>query len=210
MASLYGTARWRKIRLYVLERDGYECQIHGPTCTLIATLVDHIHPPDKGGAMFDPSNLRAACAGCNNWRAQRPKRKQERWQRSEARIVLVISPPGACSWAGDYVNDNLTDCDVVIDYSRIARALGNPDSGTVRRVRNALLDRMRRGQIEGERVFLTSTNPDAVTLFPHHELVVVDPGYESAREGCPEDVLARLDEWYQRREGPRVAVRRRW
>jgi len=40
-ASLWTTG-YRRMRLAVLDRDLWLCQIHGPTCTHWATEVDHI------------------------------------------------------------------------------------------------------------------------------------------------------------------------
>ena len=57
---------WATIRLKVLARDRGVCQIGGPRCTLRATQVDHIVPVSRGGSWWDTSNLRAACARCNN------------------------------------------------------------------------------------------------------------------------------------------------
>lgn len=65
---LYGAA-WRKLRLRILARDGYECKIRLPGCTVKATQVDHIIPLEQGGAVLDPSNVRAACGFCNASRA---------------------------------------------------------------------------------------------------------------------------------------------
>jgi 5-methylcytosine-specific restriction endonuclease McrA len=58
------TARWRRLRITVLNRDGRECQLRGERCTGVATEVDHILPHQFGG---DDSldNLRAACKRCN-------------------------------------------------------------------------------------------------------------------------------------------------
>jgi 5-methylcytosine-specific restriction protein A len=56
---------WRRVRAFVLERDGYICQIRLPGCTTRASDADHIVPASLGGAWFDPSNLRAACKHCN-------------------------------------------------------------------------------------------------------------------------------------------------
>lgn len=66
--SKYNTAAWKKVRVLVLERDGYRCQILASRCTHQATEVDHIVPIRSGGAMYDPRNLRAACRACNNGR----------------------------------------------------------------------------------------------------------------------------------------------
>lgn len=67
----YNTAVWRKVRLLVLERDGYMCQVRGPGCELDATHVDHIVPWRVGGAVFDSDNLRASCRHCNLSRVRR-------------------------------------------------------------------------------------------------------------------------------------------
>ena len=56
---------WRRLRLLVLKRDGYQCQMRGDGCTVAATQVDHIVPLDRGGDRLNPTNTRAACAHCN-------------------------------------------------------------------------------------------------------------------------------------------------
>ena len=57
---------WPKIRLQILERDGYLCQIKGERCTGLATQVDHrVSPMDDPARAWDPHNLRAACRSCN-------------------------------------------------------------------------------------------------------------------------------------------------
>lgn len=65
-----GTAAWKRIRLQVLKRDNYQCQIHGPYCTGRATQVDHIVNTAAGGAELDPANLQSACPPCNARKAQ--------------------------------------------------------------------------------------------------------------------------------------------
>ncbi len=76
--KLYVSAPWKKIRKIVLERDGYRCRIAGPTCTGLATCVDHIVPILYGGAQLDTGNLRAACKTCNVTRANVGRRKPSR------------------------------------------------------------------------------------------------------------------------------------
>jgi 5-methylcytosine-specific restriction protein A len=56
---------YRRLRLLILERDHYQCQINGPTCTKAATVVDHIIARADGGDVYDPNNLRASCFTCN-------------------------------------------------------------------------------------------------------------------------------------------------
>lgn len=54
------SAQWKKIRLRILMRDGYECY----WCGMDADTVDHIIPVAKGGLDID-DNLVAACRKCN-------------------------------------------------------------------------------------------------------------------------------------------------
>lgn len=66
------TRQWRRIRAWVLRRDGYRCQCmrDGVRCNATAVDVDHIVRREHGGT-DDPINLRAACAPCN--RGDRPR-----------------------------------------------------------------------------------------------------------------------------------------
>jgi 5-methylcytosine-specific restriction endonuclease McrA len=67
LERLYRSTAWRKVRLFVLTRDGWVCQIntdppHG------ADSVDHIVSPRDGGPFLDLTNLRAACKAHNSGR----------------------------------------------------------------------------------------------------------------------------------------------
>ena len=56
------TRRWRKIRAYVLARDGHVCQLRMPGCLGTATDAHHI----DGRAYGDnPDRITAACGPCN-------------------------------------------------------------------------------------------------------------------------------------------------
>lgn len=58
--------RWpRGLREFIGERDGHRCRIQLPGCTGRFEHIDHIVPAAEGGAWFEPTNLRAACANCN-------------------------------------------------------------------------------------------------------------------------------------------------
>lgn len=65
-------SRWRRFRAAVLARDRYLCTIRGEGCTVTAPLigghVDHVIPLVRGGAKYDMTNARAACAHCNTSR----------------------------------------------------------------------------------------------------------------------------------------------
>ena len=62
---------WRKVRLAVLERDGWKCRIGGPGCRVRASEVNHVVAVSLGGGVYDPENLRAACSVCNAARGGR-------------------------------------------------------------------------------------------------------------------------------------------
>ena len=96
------TGRWKRIRLVVLQRDGYECQIQGPTCTQTANTVDHILPHALGG---DDSfvNLRAACKSCNSVAGGRM-----RGRAGFSTAVPALPPPPVFSLAEGRVGTHTT------------------------------------------------------------------------------------------------------
>ena len=61
----YGSLRWKKLRLAVLNRDSHQCQIRGANCRGAANTVNHRLAVSEGGAFFDPENLEASCGACN-------------------------------------------------------------------------------------------------------------------------------------------------
>lgn len=59
------TTRWRKIRRWILDRDGWQCQIGIPgICTQQATHVHHTQGRHVTGDE-DQRYLVAACRACN-------------------------------------------------------------------------------------------------------------------------------------------------
>ena len=54
------TSKWRKIRLRILQRDNYVCQM----CGMDGNTVDHIVPRSLGGT-DQPFNLQCLCNACN-------------------------------------------------------------------------------------------------------------------------------------------------
>ena len=57
------TARWRRLRRHILDRDGWECQVCGKLLGM--AQVDHRVPVLKGGALWDESNLQTICFFCH-------------------------------------------------------------------------------------------------------------------------------------------------
>ncbi len=71
----YKLARWQRVRLQVLARDGYRCQIVFG-CTEDANVVDHIvpvHPGMDDVDFFGLHNLRAGCQRHNKARGFAPE-----------------------------------------------------------------------------------------------------------------------------------------
>ena len=68
------TRAWRKVRAFVLDRDGHRCRRplppDGRLCGKPATHAGHIVADVLGGTDH-PDNLRAECAGCNQGEAPR-------------------------------------------------------------------------------------------------------------------------------------------
>lgn len=59
----YGSRRWQRVRLAVLNRDMWVCRIV-PGCPTRASVADHIHPVYEGmpdGMFFGMGNLRGGC-----------------------------------------------------------------------------------------------------------------------------------------------------
>ena len=155
------TAQWRRLRLKILERDGYQCQIRGPNCDGKATDVDHKIPVPDGGETFDPVNLRAACHRCNSWRANMQKAKQG-WRRSNTHIVLVLGPD-----ASKYAADHAKPGDLVLDYTVLAESLGDAAKAAY----DSVMTRIRRGEVKARTAYIVSHHPDARNMFPYHEIV---------------------------------------
>jgi 5-methylcytosine-specific restriction protein A len=61
---------WNQRRARVLSRDGFECQLRGPRCAVLATEVDHVLNVANGGT-DDMSNLVSACTPCHRDKSQR-------------------------------------------------------------------------------------------------------------------------------------------
>jgi 5-methylcytosine-specific restriction protein A len=65
-------ADWRRVRLAVLARDQYLCQIRTHCGGELATEVDHIRPVSEyPEGRLDPENLQAACKSCNSAKGAR-------------------------------------------------------------------------------------------------------------------------------------------
>jgi hypothetical protein len=172
---------WSTVRKTILNRDNHQCQIRAPKCTGIATQVDHIIPITKGGAWWDPDNLRASCAHCNNQRIDR--KQDDRWQTTPTQITLIVGPPGTPK-----PTTGAQPGDLIIDYDNIADALtiGNGTNPALHQAantaRNAVLRDLRKGRIKTGRAYIISSNPEAERMFPYHKVIVVDPGIEQALE----------------------------
>lgn len=129
------------------------------------------------------------------------------WLWSATHIVLVYGPPGAGKTT--HVQNTRAPGDIVIDYDRIAQALGSdvshhhpdPIHHAALAARNALLVALRKGQLPAERAWIVSAHPHAPAMFPHHEAVLIDPGRDevlaqATAAGRPDDWSTLVDDWY--------------
>jgi len=89
------TARWRRLRLLILKRDGYKCVQCGVSGRL---EVDHIQSVSTAPELaYDPNNLQALCRSCHSYKTlverghkpATPARKH--WQRFVRSPVPLIN-----------------------------------------------------------------------------------------------------------------------
>ena len=93
------STQWKKLRLRILQRDGYECF----WCAAEATTCDHVIPVARGGT-DEPDNLVAACKRCNFSRQDRLPEEMDMIKTKKAGLFLdgsstatlsrgLLSPP---------------------------------------------------------------------------------------------------------------------
>ena len=66
--------QWGKVRLAVLDRDGWTCTACGKAGRL---EVDHIKPLEEDGTLYDLGNLQALCRGCHFDKTRDERRGRE-------------------------------------------------------------------------------------------------------------------------------------
>ena len=76
--AVYHQPAWKRLRKFVLVRDGYLCKIGLPGCRGAATAVDHIVELADGGPALDARNLQAACVTCNSGKANKRRPQRDR------------------------------------------------------------------------------------------------------------------------------------
>jgi 5-methylcytosine-specific restriction protein A len=214
MAKKQYAGPWRRIRKQILDRDQYLCQIRGKNCTTTATQVDHITPVHTGGAWYDPNNLRAACATCNNQRTA--NRKPEGWQTGKTIVTLVGGPPKGGKLA--YIQKNSKPTHIIIDYDTIAQSLGlqpNTNHDAINAARNALLRTLRQGKLDAPYAWITTTNPKGHLYLPHHHLVIIKPDWPELAQryktdGTPAHLIELARQWYEPSEPQPNNTSRSW
>lgn len=205
------TRAWRRIRSYILERDGWRCQVPGPDgalCLAYAGTVDHIVPRALGGT-DDPSNLRAACATCNS-RAGATVRRP-------GALVVVIGPP--CSGKSTWARDAAAPGDITVDFDDLAVVFGGTRYGRDRLpnraaavARAAVVRSLLTRPPTAATAYIVHTAPNVRAVAEYRaanaRLVVLDPGKDiclaRARAERPPEWAGYIERWYA--DPPAVAV----
>ena len=73
-SKIYNSTRWRKIRKYVLKRDGGICQMCGKSEKTM--IVDHIQELKDGGEPYSYDNLQTLCKSCHNIKTAKEKQRR--------------------------------------------------------------------------------------------------------------------------------------
>lgn len=80
--------RWEKLRLEVLERDGYRCRFCGRAGRL---ECDHVQPLHMGGLPYELDNLQALCRGCHIAKTRQENRRDDPARDAWERLVAERS-----------------------------------------------------------------------------------------------------------------------
>lgn len=84
-SAWYRTARWQALRLFVFERDLYQCQQTGIICAgrhpaPDSPVADHVKPHRGDAALFwDPANIQTVAKAYHD--AEKQREEQESLQR---------------------------------------------------------------------------------------------------------------------------------
>ena len=81
--------QWRKVRLKVLDRDGWKCT----QCTKAGRAeVHHIKPLENGGAVYALGNLQTLCRGCHIAKhgGRGPSPEVLAWRRHLTNLLHVV------------------------------------------------------------------------------------------------------------------------
>lgn len=144
---------------------------------------------------------------------------------SRARVTVVSGPP--CSGKSTHVDDCRTEADVVIDFDRIAHALGYPTehvdwSESVHHparvvamiARASVLKAVRQGRV-ASRVWVIHSTGIVDLAGVACEVVRLDPGREvcvarARAAGRPAATLEQIDRWYGGTPGPTPSTSQEW
>lgn len=89
-------AEWDALRVQILERDQYLCQVGRgrPGCLVDASQVDHIVPLADGGS-HSPTNLQAICTACHGRKTGSERAERRRGRATQGGVnSFQIDRPG--------------------------------------------------------------------------------------------------------------------
>ena len=74
MGRIYDRREWRRVRLFVLDRDGYRCV----RCGRFGAMEAHHKVRGGGGAPYDPDGIETLCRPCHLGETRRERRTVRR------------------------------------------------------------------------------------------------------------------------------------
>jgi hypothetical protein len=203
-----GTARWKRTRRLVLDRDGHHCVVCGSTRNLVG---GHRIPPDRGGT-DNPSNLICLCQSCNvaqgrltfdEWR--RTPSYARRLEERDRRTRLSVGRPSRDVIRGDRTATVEPEAPAAATTARLIHLIGAPGVGksyVARRLGQALglpearIDQQRSRLTRPGDVWSWEQNERAWQLLMEavrgHEAVIVETLGSSPREGELEAAAERV------------------
>ena len=92
LSGFYHTTQWRHARKQYLARFPICVACRSMGIATPGTVVDHIVPIRKGGALTDPDNLQSLCASCHNSKSAREKWHQNKLTKQPTLCYFAYKP----------------------------------------------------------------------------------------------------------------------
>ena len=85
--TVLNQARWRVVRKRILDRDGWRCVL----CGKYGNECDHVLSIERGGAVWDETNLQTLCQACHIAKTARENQRTLTSEQQAWRAFLIQS-----------------------------------------------------------------------------------------------------------------------